>query len=98
MSEREHAWYIYTTHDFTNEVISRELPPENALRDQMCSDHKRRNLWRCDSSFVDRLLKSQQPIQYEVFIQEGNGAIRWRPWPPKRKKHKLKPASELAHA
>ncbi len=88
-----YTWYLCPKDDHTNEVFARSLPEEDSIQSQLCSDRKKRSLWRCDYQFVNRI-KGSATLRYEVFVQEGNGQI--RPWiiPPK-KKHKLVSASQL---
>jgi len=92
---RSYTWYVEPNDDFTNEYISRELPEEDALRDQECDDPLPHNLWRCESRFITKLKKSQQRLDYAVWIQEGNGKIR-RWIPPRKKTAKIKRARDLA--
>ena len=88
-----YVWYVEPLNDVTNEYISRELPPEDALRDQACEDGKRHNLWRCQYWFVALLNRSQQSLRFAAWVQEGNGQI--RRWALRRKTFRLKRASGM---
>lgn len=90
-----YTWYLYPEDDHTNEVLSQNLPEENFLKSVLCSDNRKRPLWRCDEyRFVERI-KGGSTLRYIVFVQEGLGQI--RPWKlhKKKKKHNLVMASEL---
>jgi len=90
-----YTWYVEPLDGFTNEYISRELPAEDALRDQECADGEKHNIWLCKFKFITRLKHSQERLRYVVWVQEGNG--KKRKWiPPRNKKLQLKRARELA--
>lgn len=88
----EYKWYVEPVGDFTNEYISREANERGAhiipLRDKMCEDGEH-NLWQCSCSFITELHRSQQPLRFVEWVQEGNGKIR-RWVPPKRKESSLR--------
>ncbi len=74
-------WYIYPLDGPTNEAIAAQLSEEDACRDQLCNDGKKRNLWRCDHPFVAFLRRSSLGggLKFLVFVREGKyGQI--RPW------------------
>jgi hypothetical protein len=66
----------------TNAVIALWLDDDTcAQKGLRCQDGVRRNLWLCEYSFVRRLQASKQDsgLDFLVFSQRGNGAIRrWR--------------------
>ncbi len=88
-----YTWYLYPQDDHTNEVLSRSLPGEDFVENKKCSDGKKRHLWRCDYQFVNRL-KGCSALKYRVFVQEGDGQVRPRRF-PRKKKYKLIPAKDL---
>ena len=66
-------WYIFTDDSHTNEVISRELPPENAYSEVMCFDGIERPLWFCNGTFITKMLKNKrsQNLDFSVFKKNG---------------------------
>lgn len=79
MTEKKYTWYIEALDGgYTNEVLSRELPDTNCLRDKMCADGVKRNLWQCDYKFVAKMKRGKKSLKvnFAVFVQEGNGQIR----------------------
>jgi len=79
MKKKQTTWYIFTDDSNTNEVISRELPPENAYNEVICSDELRRKLWQCDDLFVIKMNKNkeQQNLHFGIFKKEGkDGSIK----------------------
>jgi hypothetical protein len=73
MKKKQTTWYIFTNDSYTNEVISRELPEENAYNEVLCSDKIRRMLWQCDDSFVIKMDKNkeQKNLDFTVFKKDG---------------------------
>ena len=78
--QREYTWYLEPRGDvaFTNELLGKNLGEENALQGVVCSDNKKRNLWRCPSGMVFTLYQSRKTmrISFGIFCQEGKGQIR----------------------
>ena len=72
-NQREIFWFIFTNDAFTNEVISRELPPEDTVNDVKCFDGINRKLWKCDGQFVTKIRKNKisQKLDFEIFKREG---------------------------
>ncbi len=66
-------WYVFTNDSYTNEVISRELPSENAHAEVMCDDGKERSLWLCSGQFVTKVLKNKkkQNLDFCIYKKEG---------------------------
>jgi len=72
-------WYVEPLNAHTNEVIGKNLDPNENCEDLLCSDGKRRDLWRCHYQFVARIQKSKASMRldFQVFNQEGrHGQIR----------------------
>ena len=71
---RDIRWYLFTDDAYTNESISRELPPENTSYNTSCSDGKKRDLWVCDGQFVTKMLKNKksQKFIFDVYKREGS--------------------------
>lgn len=91
-----YTWYVEPIGGLTNETISNELPPEDALREKTCADNETHDLWRCNHEFITKLKNSQQRLKFNVWVQEGNGQIRiWVP--PPKKATKMKRASQLVN-
>lgn len=87
--KREVFWFIYTNDAYTNEVISRELPPEDTMDGVKCFDGIRRKLWRCDGQFVTRMRKNEkaQKLSFEIFKKEGKyGSIKKADFLTRKKK------------
>lgn len=83
------SWYIFTNDSFTNQVISKELSPEDTLDGIKCSDGRRRKLWKCDGSFIAKLRrnKSVQGLHFDVYKKEGKyGSIKKCEFFKKKKK------------
>jgi len=72
-NEREITWYIFTNDAYTNQVISRELPSENANDSILCFDGVERKLWNCDGPFVTKMRRNKtlQNLHFEIFKKEG---------------------------
>jgi len=69
----EYVWFIESLSDLTNEYISRELQAENAEREVLCNDGKKRDMWRCKYKFISRLKRERldQALEYNVFVRTG---------------------------
>ncbi|MSR76559.1 MAG: hypothetical protein EXS68_03130 [Candidatus Ryanbacteria bacterium] len=82
MKKPIYRWYVEGIDSHTNAAIALWLEDDTrAQKGLRCEDGVRRNLWLCDYSFVRRLQLSRQDAQLDflVFSQRGNGAIRrWR--------------------
>ena len=79
MSKKNYTWYIEPLDGgHTNEVLSRELPDTNFLRDKICADGEKRNLWQCDYKFVSKMINGQESlkVKFAILVQEGDGKIR----------------------
>ena len=82
-------WFIFTNDSYTNEVISRELPSEDTLDGVKCEDGVERKLWKCDGSFITKILKNknQKRLDFEIFKRDGKyGSIRRADFFGKKKK------------
>lgn len=81
------VWYVEAT-GHTNEVIARELPAENAHKDVLCQDGKKRNLWECSYSFISQLLKNalHAKLTFTVYYRESrHGPVKLWPFIRRRK-------------
>ena len=79
MAKRTYEWFLEPKDSHTNEVISKNVGEENILRDAICADGQRRNLWRCSSGLFFMLWRSRSnlKIRFRIFNREGNnGQIR----------------------
>ncbi|MDP2741258.1 MAG: hypothetical protein Q8O66_01040 [bacterium] len=81
--KREHEWFLEPCGDVahSNEIISKIMGvEENAMQDMLCTDGKRRNLWRCPSGLVFMIWKSRgnfgKSFKIKIFCREGKGKIR----------------------
>lgn len=91
--KREIFWYLFTNDSYTNEVISRELPPENTHDGLLCFDGVERKLWSCDGTFITKIKRNEktQNFRFEIFKREGKyGKIKKCDF-FKKKKKKVKP-------
>lgn len=80
-------WFIEPLDAQTNEVISRELPVENADRITFTREGRTHTLWQCPFNLVSRLDKSRGSLKlrFQVYNRFGlNGRIRKCPFLPKR--------------
>lgn len=83
MTESRHTWFICPGDAHTNDVLAGMHQngdnrfEENALRDVLCSDNIKRNLWRI-ASFDDAyfLWRSRIDLKFKVFSQKGNAKPR----------------------
>ena len=83
------SWFIWTDDSDTNEIISKELPPEDTLDGIECHDGVIRKLWKCDGQFVTKLLKNkkQKGLNFLIFKKDGeNGSIKEAAFLNKNKK------------
>src|SRR3989344_3146957 len=74
-------WYVYPRDAGTNKVFSDNLDEEDSCEEKLCSDGKRRNLWRCSTSNIAEFENSATDLRlrFRIFVQEGMyGKI--RPW------------------
>jgi len=78
--QRHYTWYIEPINNdaYTNKICTSELDEQNACREMLCEDGKRRNLWRCDYQTVGIMRQNRQQLnlRFRVFVQEGGGKIR----------------------
>lgn len=82
-------WFIGTDDGYTNEAISRELPPEDTMDGIECYDGVTRKLWKCDGQFVTKMLKNkkQKHLDFNIFKREGkDGSIKKADFFGKKKK------------
>lgn len=78
MKERKFFWFIEPLDSYTNEVISRELPEENFMREIKISDGSFKNLWTCSSSLLSNFNRSKvaNNLKFRIYSKEGEGKIR----------------------
>ena len=77
--KRKVIWYIFTNDSYTNRVISIELPQEDTVDGVKCFDGVQRKLWRCDGTFITKILKNRksQNLDFEIFKSNGKyGSIK----------------------
>ncbi len=75
----QYDWFVEPLSDLTNEYISRELSAENAERGVLCTDGKKRDMWRCKYKFISFLKRSllSPALKYNVFVRAGEkGSVR----------------------
>lgn len=88
MSHAKKIWYVEALDSHTNEVTADELPAENAQKDVLCVDSKKRNFWQCEYSYIAKLLRNRASAQlaFKVFYREGRyGPVREWPFTKKKK-------------
>ena len=82
MAERHHDWFIFPKDAHTNEVIARFACEgtfgfeSETLKDALCEDGKRRNLWRTTEQDAWFLWRSRTDLKFEIFNKLGGGKIR----------------------
>jgi hypothetical protein len=99
-------WYIEPLDAHTNEVISRMIEEENISFDtKLCEDSenkkRKRNLWKCDHSFVARCKRDKVSLRlnFNMFNQEKNGSpIRQWLFEQRKRVFKHLPATATAPA
>ena len=57
-----------------NNMLARELPRENACREKLCSDGKKRGVWECSSgefleNFFEQVKGEVSRHQFEVYVR-----------------------------
>ncbi|HEY4500704.1 MAG TPA: hypothetical protein VJI70_00320 [Candidatus Paceibacterota bacterium] len=80
-------WYVEAS-GHTNEVVANELSTENANKDVLCIDGKKRDLWQCDYALITKLAKNQSSGQlvFTVYYRVGrHGPVRRWPFLNKQK-------------
>jgi hypothetical protein len=98
MADRIYTWFVEPLDGHTNEVIAKELAArgmaaEDFMCNILCTDNKRRDLWRLPTDTVKYLWKSRDALHLEIEIFSIEGKSR----KPKkctflfRKKHLMKP-------
>jgi len=83
MARQHHEWFVWPKNSHSNEVFARFLESgeygfeADILRDALCEDKKRRNLWRCTYDGTLFLWRSRIDLKFEIFNRLGaNGQIR----------------------
>jgi len=74
-------WYVYPRDAVANQTFSRYLDPDDFCADKICSDGKKRNLWRCSSQKIGEFERCANDLnlRFQIFVREGmHGKI--RPW------------------
>jgi hypothetical protein len=95
---KEITWFIFTNDSHTNEVISRELPPEDTFDGVKCFDKIKRKLWRCDGQFVTKIKRNEKSknLHFEIFKREGKyGSIKRADFFGRKKKSGMTVAETL---
>lgn len=71
-TQRQYDWFIFPLDAHTNEVISRQVDAGDLFPDMLCTDRKKRNLFRCDKQMVNFLGKSitELGISFRIFGRE----------------------------
>ena len=91
MKTTEVFWFIFTNDSYTNQVISKELPPENTVDGVKCFDGVERKLWQCDGQFITKIRRNEksQGLKFEIFKRDGKyGSIKKCDFFDKKKKSK----------
>lgn len=68
------AWYVDTlNHVHTNSVVAGMALEEDICPDKLCSDGKKRNLWRCDHGAINTLVENREELQlhFQIYRQKG---------------------------
>jgi len=93
--KKHHEWFVYAPHD--NEAVAKYLQcgdsrfEEDTLKDSLCADEKRRDLWRCTEAQAYFLWRNPQ-IRIKIFNRLGqNGKIRDVTFLFKRDRRRPKP-------
>jgi hypothetical protein len=77
MAKKHHEWFVWTKDAQANEAVSRFLQDgdnrfeEFTLSDALCSDGKKRNLWRCTETQAYFLWKSAG-LRIAIFNRLGS--------------------------
>lgn len=58
-------FFVHARNQHTNEVIASSLPAENAYPEVLCIDGYKRDLWKCDYSFIARLERNRMSAQID---------------------------------
>jgi len=75
-------WFVEPLDANTNKVIAQELAEEaeeRKMRNLICQDGKRHNLWQCPFRLIQRLFLSQETLhlKFKVYTRQGShGKIR----------------------
>lgn len=56
-------FFVHARNEHTNEVIASKLPQENANPDVLCIDGQKRDLWKCEYSFIAELERNRLSAQ-----------------------------------
>jgi len=112
LKQTEYTWYIEPLDAHTNQVFSRELEPEDALREVKVIDRKKNkktnkfenferkaNIWRCQSKKITAFSNSRNTsnLFFKIFSQKGKDKIRiYTPWWGKRQQKPVRKATALA--
>jgi hypothetical protein len=86
---KEYTWFLEPLDSITNNALASELAETNFLREAICSDGEKRNLWQCEYPLVNAFIRSRRikNFKFNVFIKEGGGGIRkWNLYPKKKPK------------
>lgn len=93
--KREYKWFLYTKHAITNRVIvdSEHVDRDNGFGDVHCLERGRCKMWRVPREFVEIMKKNEEDLglQFEVYVQEGNGEARLSPFDNQKRKRKKEP-------
>jgi hypothetical protein len=80
MADRIYTWFVEPLDGHTNEVIAKEaaargVADEDFMCNILCSDNKRRDLWRLPTDLVKYLWESREThhLRIECFSIEGKG-------------------------
>ena len=75
--KRSYRWYVYPRDEHTNKVLSMNTGFE-FIGEAVCKDKSTRQLWQGSSEAIDglKLSKRSLGLNFLLFVQEGNGAIR----------------------
>jgi len=78
MAKQHHTWLIWPRNASTNETLARFSLnctngfEEDAIRDTVCADGKKRNFWRINSFDSALFLwKSRYDLKFSIFSQKG---------------------------
>lgn len=81
-NKRHHEWFVWPKDAHTNEVIARFGEggtygfESDALKDCLCADGQKRNLWRTSEQSAWYLWRSRGDLKFHVFNRLGAGKIK----------------------
>lgn len=82
MAKQHHEWFVWPKNSQTNHAVARYLQngdnrfEESALRDVLCSDEQKRDLWQCTETQAYFLWRNPE-LKLRIFNRLGaHGRVR----------------------